>query len=216
MEATDAADLISEIRDEMREERAEHASDERFRNVTALVIAIMAVLLAIASLGGGNVGEDMIHNNISASDTWAFYQAKNVRQTSYRLAVDDLQALLAASPTLSGEARAQVEAKIASYRETIARYDDEPDAAAPNDPLRGEGKKQLSAQARSYEQARERAAAQDANFDYSSVLLQIAIVMGSVAILANSRKVLWFAVTMAMAGTLLMVNGFYLFVDLPF
>ncbi len=216
MEATDAAELISEIRDEMREERAEHASDERFRNVTALVIAIMAVLLAIASLGGGNVGEDMIHNNISASDTWAFYQAKNVRQTSYRLAVDDLQALLTASPTLSGEARAQVEAKIASYRETIARYDDEPDAAAPNDPLRGEGKKQLSAQARSFEQARERAAEQDANFDYSGVLLQIAIVMGSVAILANSRKVLWFAVTMAMTGTLLMVNGFYLFVHLPF
>ncbi|HEX8362043.1 MAG TPA: DUF4337 domain-containing protein [Longimicrobium sp.] len=216
MEATDAADLISEIRDEMREERAEHASDERFRNVTALVIAIMAVLLAIASLGGGNVGEDMIHNNISASDTWAFYQAKNVRQTSYKLAVDDLQALLAASPTLSGEARAQVEAKIADYRATIARYDDEPDAAAPSDPLRGEGKKQLSAQARSYEQARERAAEQDANFDYSSVLLQIAIVMGSVAILANSRKVLWFAVTMAMTGTMLMVNGFYLFVHLPF
>jgi len=41
-------------------------------------------------------------------------------------------------------------------------------------------------------------------------------VMGSVAILANSRKVLWFAVTMAMAGTMLMVNGFYLLVDLPF
>jgi hypothetical protein len=215
MEATDAADLISEIREEMREERAEHASDDRFRNVTALVIAIMAVLLAIATLGGGNVGEDMVHNNIKASDTWSFYQAKNVRQTSYRLALDDLETMLALSPSLSPQARAQAEAKIAKYKETIARYDDEPDAAAPNDPLRGEGKKQLSAQARSYEQARERASEQDANFDYSGVLLQISIVMGSVAILANSRKVLWFAVAMAMMGTVLMVNGFYLFFHLP-
>lgn len=215
MEATDAADLISEIREEMREERAEHASDDRFRNVTALVIAIMAVLLAVATLGGGNVGEDMIHNNIKASDTWAFFQAKNVRQTSYRLAAEEMQTLLATGPSLSPEARAQVEAKIGKYTETAARYDDEPDPAAPNDPMRGEGKKQLSAQARGYETARERAAEQDANFDYSGVLLQIAIVMGSVAILANSRKILWFAVAMAMTGTVLMVNGFYLFFHLP-
>ncbi len=69
--------------------------------------------------------------------------------------------------------------------------------------------------ARQMAEARERAAEQDANFDYSGVLLQIAIVMGSVAILANSRKVLWFAVAMAMTGTVLMVNGFYLFFHLP-
>jgi hypothetical protein len=216
MEATDASDLINEIREEMREERAEQASDERFRSVTALVIAIMAVLLAVASLGGGNVAEDMIHNNIMASNTWSFYQAKNVRQTSYRLAVDDLESLLAANAAMAPEPRAEVEARIARYNETIARYDSEPDPAAPTDSLRGEGKKQLQAQARTFEAARERAAEQDANFDYSGVLLQIAIVLASVAILANSRKILWFAVTMAMGGTVLMANGFYLFVHLPF
>jgi Flp pilus assembly protein TadB len=211
MDATDAAELISEI----REERAEHEADETFRNRAALLIAIMAMLLAVGSLGGGNVAEDMIHNNIKASDTWAFYQAKNVRQTSYRLALDQMRVQLA-SPALSPQARTELEGTIAKYEQTIARYDDEPDPAAPADSLRGEGKKQLSAQARGYERLRERAGAQDSNFDYSEVALQLGLVLGSVAILSLSRAILYFAATLGAIGLLLMVNGFLLLFPLPF
>jgi Flp pilus assembly protein TadB len=211
MDATDAAELISEI----REERAEHEADEKFRNRAALLIAIMAMLLAVGSLGGGNVAEDMIHNNIKASDTWAFYQAKNVRQTSYRLALDQMRVQLA-SPALSPQARTELEGTIAKYEQTIARYDDEPDPAAPADSLRGEGKKQLSAQARGYERLRERAGAQDSNFDYSEVALQLGLVLGSVAILSLSRAILYFAATLGAIGLLLMVNGFLLLFPLPF
>jgi Domain of unknown function (DUF4337) len=211
MDATDAAELISEI----REERAEHEADEKFRNRAALLIAIMAMLLAVGSLGGGNVAEDMIHNNIKASDTWAFYQAKNVRQTSYRLALDQMRVQLA-SPALSPQARTQLEGTIAKYEQTIARYDDEPDPTAPADSLRGEGKKQLSAQARGYERLRERAGAQDSNFDYSEVALQLALVLGSVAILSLSRAILYFSATLGTIGLLLMLNGFLLLFPLPF
>ena len=211
MDATDAAELISEI----REERAEHEADEKFRNRAALLIAIMAMLLAVGSLGGGNVAEDMIHNNIKASDTWAFYQAKNVRQTAYRLALDQMRVQLA-SPALSPQARAELEGTVAKYEQTIARYDDEPDPAAPADSLRGEGKKQLSAQARSYERLRERAGAQDSNFDYSEVALQLALVLGSVAILSLSRAILYFSATLGAIGLLLMLNGFLLMFPLPF
>jgi hypothetical protein len=211
MEATDAAELIQEI----QEERAEEKAAERFRNTAALGIAIMAMLLAIGSLGGGNATDDMVHGNIKASDTWAFYQAKNVRQTAYRLAADRLQLELA-DPTISPEARKAAEAQLAKYRETIARYDDEPDPKAPTDSLKGEGKKQLAAQARSYEALRERASEQDGNFDYSEVFLQLAIVLGSVAILAASRMVLTLSFVLGAIGTLLMINGYALVFPLPF
>ena len=211
MEATDAAELIAEI----REERAEHEADEKFRNRAALLIAILAAALAIGSLGGGNATDDLVHNNIKASDTWAFYQAKNVRQTAYRLAADELEVRLAA-PGRAPEARRALEEKLGRYRETIARYDDEPDPRAPGDSLRGEGKKQLSAQARAYERERERAGARDGNFDYSEVFLQLAIVLGSVAILATSRRVLAVSVALGALGTLLMLNGFLLLFPLPF
>ena len=211
MEAADAAELIAEL----KEERAEHQSTERFNNVAALLIAIIAALLAVGSLGGGNVAEDMVHNNIAASDTWAFFQAKNVRQTSYRLAADELEIQLASASLLPAQ-REAIEARIADYRATADRYDNEPDPAAPTDSLRGEGKQQLAAQARAYERARERASEQDANFDYSEVLFQLALVIGSVAILTTSRKLLVATVMLAVLGTGLMVNGFLLVFPFPF
>lgn len=211
MEATDAAELIQEI----QEERAEEKAAERFRNTAAMAIAIMAMLLAVGSLGGGNATDDMVYGNIKASDTWAFYQAKNVRQTEFKLAADRLQLELA-DPTISPEARRAAETQLAKYRETIARYDDEPDPKAPTDSLKGEGKKQLAAQARSYEAIRDRASDQDNNFDYSEVLLQLAIVLGSVAILSGSRMVLTLSFVLGAIGTVLMINGYALIFPLPF
>jgi len=211
MDATDAAELISEI----REERASHEADDQFRDRAAMLIAVLAMLLAVGSLGGGNVAEDMIHNNIKASDTWAFFQAKNVRQTQYRLAADELEVQMA-DPGLSPEVRAALQEKVNAYRATVTRYDDEPDPTAPADSLRGEGKKQLSARARGFEALRERASAQDSNFDYSEVAFQLAIVLGSVAILALSRKVLYISMGLGVIGALLMINGFALLFPLPF
>ena len=69
-------------------------------SLAALIIALMAMMLAITSLGGGNAAEDIMNNNIHASDTWAFYQAKNIRQTAYRLAADELEFSLRAQPDM--------------------------------------------------------------------------------------------------------------------
>lgn len=210
MEAADAAELVQEI----QEERAQAEATDRFRERAALLISTLAMLLAIGSLGGGNATDDMVHGNIKASDTWAFYQAKNVRQTEYKIAADRLTLELA-DPTISPEARKAAVAQLAKYQETIARYDDEPDPAAPGDSLRGEGKKQLAAQARGYEALRERASEQDGNFDYSETFLQLAIVLGSVAILASSRKVLAFSLVLGVIGAILLINGFALLFPLP-
>lgn len=211
MEATDAAELIAEL----KEDRASAEEDERFSHRAALIIAIMAAVLAIGSLGGGNATDDLVHNNIKASDTWAFYQAKNVRQTAFRLAADQVEIELA-SASLAPERRAALEEKLAVYRETVARYDNEPDPAAPGDSLRGEGKKQLAARARSYERGRTEAERRDSNFDYAEVFLQLALVLGSVAILATSPRVLAISLALGAVGALLTLNGFILLFPLPF
>ena len=207
MDSSDAADLIAEI----HEDRAEHEQAERFRNRAALLIALLAALLAIGGLGGGNATDDMIFNNIRASDTWAFFQAKNMRQTLYEVAADELEAEIAAG----GTATPAQTARLAAYRATIARYEDEPDPEAPNDETRGEGKKQLRAQAEAYEAARDRAGEQDGNFDMAEVLLQLSLVLGSVAILAVNRPILILSGLLGLAGAALTANGFMLLVPLP-
>jgi len=206
MDSRDAADLIAEL----TEEKAEHASDDRFRNRAALLIAFLAAVLAIGGMGGGNATDDLISNNIQANDAWAFYQAKNMRQTVYEIAADDIEAAL---PAMAPPQRATAERRLADYRATIARYDSEPDPAAPNDPLRGEGKKEISARAKAYEAARDKAAAKDNSFDLAEVALQLALVLGSVAILAVNRKILILSGALGLIGTLLTLNGFLLLVQ---
>ncbi len=211
MDSADAADLVAGT----SEENGGDEAANRFRNRAALLIAVLAAVLAIGGLGGGNATDDMIGENIHASDTWAFYQAKNQRQTMYELAVDDLEARLAA-PGLDAAARTNLEGRLARYRATVARYDSEPDPEAPNDPLRGEGLTQLRARAQAHVAAREVAAARDDNFDFAEVFLQLALVLGSIAILAINRPILWLASGLGLVGTILTANGFLLAFPLPF
>jgi hypothetical protein len=198
----EAAEQIAEARE---------AGDERFKNRAALSIAFMAMLLAITSLGGGNAAEDMANNNIHASDTWAFYQAKSIRQTSLRVAADGLEADLRANPNMPPEAREFLQMKMEEYRSTAARYEDEPDKDAPGDPLKGEGRKQLTARAKDFESQREVAQRQDPNFDFAEALFQIAIVLASVSILATSRLVLRISLVVGVVASALMLNGYFLF-----
>jgi hypothetical protein len=151
-----------------------------------------------------------MNHNIHASDTWAFYQAKTIRQTSLRLAADTLEAELKANPAMSADAREFVEKRIDEYRKTVERYEDEPDKDEPDNILKGEGRKQLMARAKDFEAKRDIAAKQDPNFDFAEALFQIAIVLASVSILAHSRPVLRIAVVAGAAAVLLMINGYLL------
>lgn len=211
MDSRDAADLISELADE----KAEHAHAERFRGRAALLIAMLAAVLAIGGMGGGNATDDMIASNIGASDTWAFFQAKNIRQTSFEIAVEEIDTALLADD-LSPAQRERLETRRADYVATIARYDSEPDPEAPNDPLRGEGKAQISARAQNFEAQFATASERDNNFDLAEICLQLALVLGSVAILALNRPVLIASAALGAVGTALTVNGFLLLLPLPF
>lgn len=215
MGPAEAAEKLQELGGGATGEAAEKA--ERFRNLCAIYIAILALLLAVTSLGGGNVVEDMIDANIRVSDHWNFYQAKNIRQTNYEIAADELKLQVQLHGSgMSPATRKAIEAKIADYEKTIARYDSEPDPDAPNDPLKGEGKKELMAQAKDWEKKRDLAMERDPNFDFGEALLQIAIVLASVAILAMSRPILLLSMLMGGVGTLLMLNGYTLWFKLPF
>jgi hypothetical protein len=210
MEASDAAD-------QLRESVEDAGTVDRFKSRAAIIIAIMAMLLTIASLGGENSMKAMIDANIHASDTWAFYQAKNIRQTANELAANELEiALLTQGASLSEEARQQIQQRIDRYRATVARYESEPDPTDPTNPLKGEGKKELIARAQDWEQQRDHAQQQDPNFDFAIALFQIAIVVGSVSIISTNSRLLVLSVVAGCVATVLMINGYLLLFDLPF
>lgn len=201
MEASEAADSIQEVADEGQ------MTNDHFRRGAAVIIGMLAMLLAITSLGGDNAKKAMVNANIQASDAFAFYQAKNIRQTSNQLAADELEVLLLTQPTLPADVRANLQGRIERYKATVRRYESEP--------ATGEGKKELLATAQGYERERERARAQDPNFDYAQALFQIAIVLSSVSIVATARWLLGVGLALGVLGLLLMLNGYLLVVHLP-
>lgn len=181
-------------------------SEDQFKTRTAILIAVLAMLLAITGLGGSNAAKEAMNNNVLASNYFAFYQAKNMRQTSYALAADELELSLA-NPALAAEAKAEIQKKIEAYRKTVARYESEPETQ--------EGKKELLARAKGFEEKRDHALRQDPYFDYAEVLLQIAIVLASVAIVSGISWLVFGSAILGVAGTLLMLNGFLLLVAIP-
>jgi hypothetical protein len=184
-----------------------HAGHDWFRRLTGIYLGVVAMLLAIASLGGSETTKEMLNSNIHASDTYAFYQAKNIRQTNYQIAAEQIDLLGAGLTGLSAEQQSKIQQLSKRYRDIAARYDSEP--------ATGEGKKELMAKAKQWEKKRDHAASEIPNFEYAEALYQIAIVLGSVAIVAASPWLLGLSGVLATFGLLLTLNGYLLLVPLP-
>jgi hypothetical protein len=192
---------------EVEHEREEEHRDKAFRRFSAIYVGVVAMLLAISALGGGKATKEMISASIRVSDTYSFAQAKYDRQTSYDLAAAQLEAQLAEQPTMPDAAKASLTALIDKYRNAAVHY--------ASDPSTGEGRKELLAKAKEWEKIRDHAEAQDPNFQFAAAFFQIAIVLASVAITANSRALLGLSAAAAGVATLLGINGYFLLVALP-
>jgi len=165
------------------------------------------MVLAICGLGGSNAGKEALNNNVLASNFFNFYQAKNMRQTALILAADEIELDRLADPALPEATKQALRKKLDDYKATIARYESEP---ATN-----EGKKELLVRAKEHEALRDHALKQDPYFDYAEALLQIAIVLISVSIIASLPWLAFFGGTVGLIGVLLTINGFWLLVRIP-
>ena len=173
-----------------------------FGRRAALTTAIYAVVLSIASLGGNNTVKEMLLAQQQSSDQWAFYQAKVIREHQYRgqklrLEVD----LLERGDSVKPEVRDKLDALMKRFAEEEKRYNDE--------------KKDIEKEAKKLEHERDVWQAKDPYFLFAEAILQIAIVMASVSILARSGAIFSFSLLLAVAGALLTLNGFFSFVNLP-
>lgn len=185
-------------------EELEEARHKAFTKRVALTTAVFAVILAITSLGGNNAMKEMILAQQQASDMWAFYQAKVIRQHLYGVEKMWLEADLLEKTdtgTLKGRDRERRTALVQKLEEEAKRYNAE--------------KQEIERAAKRLEHERDVNLKKDPYFDYAEVLLQIAIVMATIAIIAQSRPMYYFAIGAAGLGALLSVNGFFLLFDLP-
>ncbi len=184
-------------------EELREKAESRFGRRVALVTAIFAVILAIAALGGNHAMKEMLLAQQQSSDQWAFYQAKVIREHQYRGQKLRLEADLAErGAAMKPEARRKLEALLGKFDEEEKRYNAE--------------KKDIEKDAKKLEHERDVYQTRDPYFLLAEALLQIAIVMSSVSILARSRFIFGFSLVLAVVGTVLTANGYLLLFRLPF
>lgn len=177
---------------------AERAFTRRAAGTTAL----FAVALAVVALAGGSTNQSVSLAQQQASDQWAFYQSKVMREHLYRIEKQHVEDdLLEKRASLSPEARSHKEALLEHFRKEEERYTAE--------------KKEIEVTARGHERTRDHDQQRSPYFAYGTVLLQIAIVLAAMAILTRARPVFYAALGAACLGVVLGANGFYLWFRVP-
>ena len=169
-----------------RSEREAHIKDK-----AGWVITVLAALLAINTLMGGGNASKVLNNTIDANNTWAFYQAKSIKQTLAEMAYDDA-------------ARAKDPAKMQALQAKIDRYE--------SDPKTGEGKQELMAKARELEHERGVAKQRGPWYTYAGSLFQIAIVLLTASILAVNMSLFWASLWVGGVGIALMSQAIWLWI----
>lgn len=185
MDARDAHETISDLR-------------ERGTRYIALLIAFLAAFLSIVEVAGGNAEQDATKSNIDASNLWAFFQAKTIRQANLRQLSEYAQLDLANAAPDRAE---RIQKQLAAWQATIDRLESEP-------PTR-EGRKELVARAKEAEDVRDRALAADNMFDLSSALLQLAIVLASAGVVVGVMWLAWIAGVFGLIGIACAILGWF-------
>ena len=181
-------------------ERAEHVDHLAGSNKRiALVIAVIALFLAFSETLGKSAQTAALSDNVEASNLWAFFQAKTIRITTLRTAMDSrkLDADAAADPAIKGALTKQIE----RWNATAGRYEDE--AEPP------EGRKQLMARAKEAEHRRDTALAKYHHFEVASAAFQIGIVLASAAVITGMMALTYLAGGLALVGLGFMAIGLF-------
>ncbi len=181
-------------------EHAEHAEHAAHSNKKiALLIAVLALFLAFSETLGKSSQTAAIADNIKASDTWNFFQAKTIRQTGLRTAAEALAAQLPA--ITNDEAKAAVTKQIETWRNTVTRYE--------SDPKENDGRKELRAQAEQFEHDRDTWLARYHQYEIASAAFQIGIVLASAQVITGILAMGWLSGLLGFCGLGFMALGLW-------
>ena len=180
--------VLSEKKPLSRSEREAQIKDK-----AGWLITVLAALLAINTYISSGNSSKVLNNTISANNTWAFYQAKSVKQTLAEMARDD------------AVERKQIE-KVEKLTAKIDRYESEP--------ATGEGKKELMAKARALEAERDEIRKSGPWLTFAGSAFQIAIVLLTASILAVSMSLYFASIGVGLFAAILMSQGLWLWLPI--
>ena len=191
----DLQNELNELKDFIADLKADRAATkekekrEAWTKYVSLTVVIIAVCAAIATQWSGKYGSRVLvqlnnatYNQSQASDQWAFYQAKSIKQNLYE--VSRSQVPKSADPAETARQTEEFEKKIAKYEQD---------------------KKKIMEDAKEFEKKRDEARqnADEASAKGSSMglavsLFSVSIAMASIC-MVTKKKPLWFIAVLVAA-----------------
>src|SRR5947209_2683618 len=118
---------MSELADSVSEaiEKSNEGPPSNLNGLVAVSVAIVATFIALCNVKDGNIVQGMAQAQANSVDAWSYYQAKGTKLNIAESARDALITQREISGTLTPEARALVEKKLADYDAKIRLYEKE-------------------------------------------------------------------------------------------
>jgi hypothetical protein len=137
----------------------------------SVTLSILAVLIAGATLLGHRAHTEELLLQTHATDQWAYYQAKNIRQ-------HETQSHAKMLGVLAARDAARADALREDFQKEADRYDDDKD--------------DITKKAKEFEAEKDLVSRRADRYDASEALLEIALVICSLTLLTK-RRLFWFA-----------------------
>jgi Domain of unknown function (DUF4337) len=182
----------------------------------ALLIAVIALFLAFSETLGKSAQTAALSYNVEASNLWAFYQAKTIRQTTLQASTELLKLeLTKIDGGSSNEAtRKAMTERIDTWARQSARYESEPmDRPATKEinlnPPYGEGRRELAALALAAQAKRDTALERYHHYEVASAAYQIGIVLASSAVITGMLALVYAAAGLGVLGLIFTAIGLF-------
>ena len=159
----------------------------------ALVIAILALFLAFSETLGKSAQTETISANVKLSDTWSYFQAKDIRKTVVNAAAEE--AKLLGGTLTDPAAKAAIDKQIEAWHASAAHYEAD--------------RKELQAHATAEEEDRDVSTAKYHHYEIASAAFQIGIVLCSAAVITGIIALVWFAGALGVAGLAVLSLGLF-------
>jgi len=189
-------------------EHAEHTEHVAHSNKgIALLIAVIALFLAFSETLGKSAQTAALSFNVEASNLWAFYQAKTIRQTTLQAATELLkfERMRASGEAPPDAIKSEMSKRIDTWEKATARYESEPREREVRkdvnlNPPYGEGRRELMALALAAEKKRDTALERYHHYEIASAAFQIGIVLCSAAVITSIMMLAYIAAGLGVIG----------------
>ncbi len=194
MNEQERAEIHEEIKADILEKEKADKEKDKWLNYLSITTILIALCATLSTFMGGQHSGSSVDSQMQASDQWAFFQSKSLKEYLYTVQLDNLKTQLISTPP--GAAYDSITKHINEYTSNVAKYKTEKD--------------QISSEAKRLEAIRDDSQKHGAAFELAIVFLEVSILLSSIAALIKVKPIWYLSMVPGLIGIIYFINGFLL------